>query len=146
MGYFETKFVPAYHKFLQHQGAEGLAEKREAFHEVIKTLAKEMDTAGPYFLGSEPTMIDFVMAPWGLRFWVFEKFKGGTGIPRSGEGAEDEATWERWRTWVQAVEGRKSISGVMSDREHYVKIYQRYAEDRAQSELAKATRKGEAVP
>jgi len=34
----------------------------------------------------------------------------------------------------------------MSEREHYLPIYQRYADDKAQSELAKATRKGKGVP
>jgi glutathione S-transferase len=44
------------------------------------------------------------------------------------------------------VQKRKSVIETTSEREHYLPIYQRYAEDRAQSELAKATRAGKGVP
>ena len=40
---------------------------------------------------------------------------------------------------MAAVESRKSLKVMTSDREHYLPIYQRYADDVAQSELAKAT-------
>jgi glutathione S-transferase len=35
---------------------------------------------------------------------------------------------------------------LMSEREHYVPIYERYAQDKAQSEMAKATREGRPPP
>jgi glutathione S-transferase len=38
------------------------------------------------------------------------------------------------------------VVGTTSLREHYLPIYQRYADDTAQSELAKATREGKGVP
>jgi len=44
------------------------------------------------------------------------------------------------------VEGRESVKETMSEKEYYLPIYTRYAEDRAQSELAKATREGRGVP
>ena len=47
---------------------------------------------------------------------------------------------------LKAIEERPSIKNTTSDKEHYLPIYQRYAENRAQSELAKATRKGQGVP
>ena len=59
---------------------------------------------------------------------------------------EDEKAWARWRKWLAAVGGRKSLKETTSDREHYLPIYQRYADDVAQSELAKATRLGRGVP
>lgn len=78
--------------------------------------------------------------------WVFDRFKGGSGIPQPGEGGEDEKTWKRWHKWIEAVSERPSIKNTTSEREYYVPIYQRYADDEAQSELAKATRKGRGVP
>jgi glutathione S-transferase len=77
---------------------------------------------------------------------VFDHFKGGLGIPNEGEGGEDEKMWARWRKWVTAMEGRKSVQGTTSEREHYLPIYARYANNTAQSELAKATRQGRGVP
>jgi glutathione S-transferase len=57
-----------------------------------------------------------------------------------------ENVWIRWRKWLSAIEKRNSVIATTSDREHYLKIYQRYADDTAQSELAKATRGGKGVP
>jgi len=48
--------------------------------------------------------------------------------------------------WLGAIEERPSLKNTMSEREHYLPIYQRYADNTAQSELAKATRKGGGVP
>ncbi|KAF2800775.1 glutathione S-transferase [Melanomma pulvis-pyrius CBS 109.77] len=143
-----SRLIPSFHRFLQHQGGgEALREKRAEFLGYLKEFAREMEGgAGPYFLGSEFSLVDVVVAPWAVRLWVFDYFKGGLGIPGPGEGGEDEGVWERWRVWVGAVEARESVRRTLSEREFYLPIYQRYAEDRAQSELAKATRAGRGVP
>jgi glutathione S-transferase len=105
-----------------------------------------MDVSGPFFLGSDFTLVDVALAPWAVRLWVFDYFKGGLGIPEEGRGGEDEEVWARWRRWSGAVEGRKSVRETMSEREHYLSIYKRYADDVAQSEMAKASRAGRGVP
>ena len=46
---------------------DGLAEKRKEFLGHWLTLVKEMDAEGPFFLGKEPSLIDFVVAPWAVR-------------------------------------------------------------------------------
>ena len=46
---------------------EGLAEVQKEFLGHWKTLASEMDPEGPFFLGKEPSLIDFVVAPWAVR-------------------------------------------------------------------------------
>ena len=98
-----------------------------------------MDAEGPYFLGGELSLIDIAIAPWAVRLWAFDHFKeGGLG--------EGRRAWARWRKWLAAVESRKSLKDTMSGREYYLPIYQRYADDVAQSELAKATRSGRGVP
>ncbi|CAG8086594.1 unnamed protein product [Penicillium nalgiovense] len=105
-----------------------------------------MHTEGPFFLGEDIGLPDLVLAPWAVRLWVFDDFKnGGLGIPREGEGGSDEEIWSRWRTWLAAVESRRSIKETTSDLAHYLPIYKRYADNTAQSELAKATRAGRVV-
>lgn len=47
---------------------------------------------------------------------------------------------------MKALEERPSIRDTTSEREFYLPIYQRYADDKAQSELAKATRSVRGVP
>jgi glutathione S-transferase len=79
--------------------------------------------------------------------WVFDEFKnGGLGIPVEGQGGSDEAVWSRWRKWLSSIEERKSIQETTSEKEYYLPIYKRYADNTAQSELAKATRAGRGVP
>ena len=143
-----TRIIPAFHRFLQHtpDKAYSIESAREELLKQLKTWIKEADPTGPFFAGKEMMMADITLAPWAVRLWVLDHFKGGLGIPEKGKGGEDEEVWERWRTWTEAVQSRKSVQETMSDKEHYMPIYTRYAEDRAQSELAKATRSGRGVP
>ncbi|KAK3698043.1 hypothetical protein LTR37_017159 [Vermiconidia calcicola] len=147
--YCTSRIIPAFHRFLQFQpmsDREGLAEARKEFLGHLKEFAKEMDGEGPFFLGQEPSLIDFVVAPWAMRMWVFDHFKEGLGTPEEGKGGDDEAIWARFRKWLKAVEERPSIRDTMSEIQHYMPIYKRYADNTAMSELAKATRKGRGVP
>jgi glutathione S-transferase len=144
-----SRIIPAFHRFLQHtkDSPYSLDAARAEFLGHLKTWIKEADPTGPYFAGEQFSMADVALAPWAVRLWVFDHFKdGGLGMPEKGKGGEDEEAWERWRVWVKAIQGRKSVQETMSEREHYLPIYTRYAENRAQSELAKATRKGRGVP
>lgn len=102
-----------------------------------------MDKEGPWFLGSELSMIDLIMAPWAVRLWVFDKWKGGLQIPDDDK--VDDAVWKRWRQWLEKVENRPSVKETMSEEEHYLPLYERYARDEAQSEMAKSIRAGRGV-
>jgi len=147
--YVGTRIIPAFHRFLQHteKSPYSIEDARKEFLNTLITWIKDASPEGPFFAGKELQMVDIAMAPWAVRLWIFDHFKaGGLGIPEKGQGGEDEELWERWRTWSQAVEERPSIANTLSEKEHYLPIYQRYAEDRAQSELAKATRQGRGVP
>lgn len=59
-----------------------------------------------------------------LRLWVFDYYKEGLEIPAEGQGGDDEATWARFRKWQKAIEERPSLKNTMSEREHYLPIYQ----------------------
>jgi glutathione S-transferase len=123
--YVGSRIIPAFHRFLQHQGQEGLKEKQQDFLNHLKEFTKEMDPEGPYFMGKDFGLIDIVIAPWANRLWVFDHFKGGSGLPEEGQGGDDEEIWKRWRKWLKAVEDRKSVKETLSEREHYLPIYQR---------------------
>ncbi|KXL50236.1 hypothetical protein M433DRAFT_61644 [Acidomyces richmondensis BFW] len=138
-----SRIIPAFHRFLQFQpisDKEGLEEKRQEFLSKLKEFVNEMHLQGPFFLGSQPSLVDFVIAPWMMRLWVFDHYKEGLGI------AADDPTWDRFRRYQKALEARESLQNTLSDKQHYFPIYQRYADDKAQSELAKATRQGRGVP
>lgn len=149
-----SRVVSAFHRFLQYQPeANASPEEAEAGRDKVrtdllgflKTWISEADPEGPYFLGKEISLPDLVLAPWAIRLWVFDHFKEGLGLPTEGS-AEDDQAWQRWRKWIKAIEARKSIQQTTSEKEYYLPIYKRYADNVAQSELAKATRKGGGVP
>lgn len=154
--YVTSRIIPAFHRFLQYQPSAsdkdgqgpgtGIDKFRQEVLGHLKQWTEEMHPEGPYFLGAEPSLPDLALAPWAVRLWVFDEFKGGLGIPADGQGGSDEGIWRRWRKWTRAIEGRKSVRETMSDRQFYVPIYRRYADDTAQSELAKAVRTGRGVP
>ncbi|QIX00375.1 hypothetical protein AMS68_005892 [Peltaster fructicola] len=132
-----SRIIPAFHRYLQFQpmdDTEGLDEVRQEFLEKLREFTKEMHPDGPYFLGKEPVLVDFIIAPW-------IHFKG-KGVPESGE----DEVWTRFHKFEKAISERQSIKNTLSDREHYLPIYNRYHENKAQSELAKAIRKGRGVP
>lgn len=147
--YVTSRIIPAFHRFLQHTPEKpySLDEARAEFLGTLLTWIKDADPTGPFFAGGELSLPDVILAPWAVRFWIFDHFKeGGFGAPKAGEGGEDEKLWERWRVWSKAVEERDSVQATLSDRENYLPIYERYATDKAMSELAKATRAGRGVP
>lgn len=153
--YVSSRIIPSFHRFLQYQPADGSAQNadagldqaRQEFLNHLKTWTKEMHAEGPFFLGGDIGFPDLVLAPWAVRLWAFDEFKnGGLGIPSKGKGGPEEEIWSRWRTWLTAIESRRSIKETTSDLAHYLPIYKRYADNTAQSELAKATRAGRGVP
>lgn len=143
------KIVPAFYRFMQHTDAKAytLDEARAEFLGHLKTFIREADPTGPFFLGSEFSMVDVMLAPWLCRLFLFDVYKsGGLGVPGPGEGGEDEEVWTRWRVWADAVQKRESVLDTLSERGQYVDAYKRYAEDTTQSGVAKATREGRGLP
>lgn len=147
--YVTSRIIPAFHRFLQHTPDKpySIDDARQEFLKTLVTWIKDADPSGPFFAGAHLSMPDVILAPWAVRLWIFDHFKeGGLGAPKPGEGGEHEKLWERWRKWAKAVEGRESIQSTLSEKEYYLPIYERYHTDKAQSELAKATRAGRGVP
>ena len=138
-----SRIIPSFHRFLQYQSKSdtdlGLDSARQSFLSNLQQFTEAMDPEGPYFLGRQLSLVDLIIAPWAVRLWVFNRYKGGLKAP-------DGQVWERWDEWLSAVQKRDSVVSTTSLTEHYLPIYQRYADDTAQSELAKATREGKGVP
>lgn len=144
-----SRIIPAFHRFLQHTADKpySIDEARQEFLNALLTFIKDADPQGPFFAGKDFTMPDVILAPWAVRLWIFDHYKeGGLGIPKPGEGGDNEKLWARWRVWADAVSTRESVQATMSEKEYYLPLWQRYADDKAQSELAKATRAGRGVP
>jgi len=147
--FISTRIVPAFYRFCQHQphSPYTISSARAEFLGHLKTFIREASNPGPFFLGKEISMVDIALAPWLVRLWVLDYFKeGGCGIPaKKGDEGWDE-DWERWHVWAAAVQARQSVKQTLSAREQYIPAYQRYAEDKTQSQVAQATRAGRALP
>ncbi|KOS23304.1 Glutathione S-transferase omega-1 [Escovopsis weberi] len=158
-----TRIVPAFYKLLQHtRGKQYTVEAARA--ELLghmRALAGAMDARGPFFLGRDVSLVDISLAPWVERLFLLDLYKeGGFRIPEDeAEGPAGTAfgaaggllvggpgPWARWRRWAAAVEERKSVRDTTSDREAYVRVYRRYAEDTTGSQVARATRQGGRLP
>jgi len=139
--FITSRIIPAFHRFLQHQPSSSISidTVRADLFDKLKQFIEAMDHVGPYFLGNEVSMVDLMLVPWAVRLWVFDYFKGGLNTPKG-------QVWDRWEQWLKAVSQRQSVISTTSEKEHYLPIYQRYADDTAMSELAKATRDGKGVP
>lgn len=142
-----TRIVPGFYKFIQHtpDKSYSIEEARNDFLANIKTLVKEMDSSGPWFLGQQFSLVDIMLAPWAKRLFLIDHYKpGGVGIEQAKK--EDAATWTRWQAWLDAVNERPSVLDTWSDGEQYIEAYRRYAEDTTGSMVGQATRQGNRLP
>ena len=117
-----TRIIASFHRYLQFQPGQSsgtLEDVRNEYLDNLKQFAAEMDKDGPYFSGREPMLVDFILAPFAIRNWVFDEFKGGLDIPAGGRG------WVRWQKWVDAIEQRDSLRQTTSQKEKYLPIYER---------------------
>lgn len=126
--FVSTRFIPAFHRLLQHtpDKAYSLEDAKLELRGHLKTWISEASDEGDFWSGKELSMVDIALAPWALRLWLFDHFKGVKDlIPAEDHAGEEERIWARWRRWVAAIEARDSITNTLSERDKYLKIYQR---------------------
>ncbi|KAJ9455424.1 putative glutathione S-transferase GSTU6 [Diplonema papillatum] len=143
------KITPFFYKWLQHTPEKPytLGEVRDDMFKNLKAFVLEMGDSGPWFLGDTFSLVDVMLAPWAMRFFLIDHYKtGGFGLPEEGKGGADEAVWARYRKWFAAIKERQSVKDTWSGDEAYIAAYKRYADDATQSQVAQATRKGERLP
>ncbi|CAI4213380.1 unnamed protein product [Parascedosporium putredinis] len=122
-----SRIVPAFYKLLQHtpEKTYSINEARDALLDHIQDFARAMapveEGGGPWFLGARFSLVDVALAPWAARLFLIDHYKPG--------GLE-----------------RESVRDTLSERIRYVEVYKRYAEDKTQSLVGKATREGARLP
>jgi hypothetical protein len=75
---------------------------------------------------------------------VLKKYKGFV-LP-SGDSSEEGKVWKRIHEWIDATLSRPSVVATSSDAEQYFSVYERYANNTANSAVARATRAGANLP
>lgn len=161
--HISSRIVPSFYRFLQHTPEKDsqytISDVRSELLGHIKTFVRQLlemdaqrdslgEAPGPWFLGDQFSLVDITLIPWALRLFLIDHYKkpDGVGIPDSGRGGEDEEVWNRWRVWKQAVRNRDSVTSTLSEREKYIEVYKRYAEDETGSQVGQATRGGRSMP
>ena len=72
---------------------------------------------GPYWLGAEPTLVDFAYYPFFERLGAWRHYRG----------LEVPAECRRLKTWIDAMAGRASVASMANDAAYYIKHYAGYA-------------------
>ncbi|KAJ7273821.1 glutathione-S-transferase [Mycena rebaudengoi] len=134
MDFIGKSFLPCFFRLLQSQEVDKQDLAREEVYTALRTLAAEIK--GPYFLGEELSLVDVAIMPWISIDYIIadhRRFKR-------------EDVDAKWKEYADHVDKRESLIKTKSDDDRYLEIYGRYLRDEAQSEAAKATRAGRAIP
>ncbi|POY71993.1 hypothetical protein BMF94_5002 [Rhodotorula taiwanensis] len=117
--------VPAFYRY-KEEGA--------AFVKSLQDLHTDWFRSGATWArGDTIGWVDLALAPWVVRFDLLKKHRDFK--------VEDVGT--EFQAWAERIVDRPSVKATTSLPDDYEKVYRRYFEDTAESEVAKATRKGE---
>ncbi|PWN99741.1 glutathione-S-transferase [Tilletiopsis washingtonensis] len=133
------KIMPSFYKTLQAQQEEEQKEARKTLTAAFKEYAEAFpNSSKPFHGGDKPDAVDVALAPWACRLFLLEEHRGGPF-----QAAEVGEAFIKWR---KAIQDWPSVKAVLSTPEKYTEVYQRYLNDEAMSEAAKATRSGGVIP
>ncbi|GAA6035386.1 hypothetical protein JCM8097_008850 [Rhodosporidiobolus ruineniae] len=129
-----TVVVPAFYKLLQAQSDEEQAAAREGFEKVLREVVEQWWLPDKTWARSDDFgFVDAALAPWVARLELLVQHRKFS----------PSAAGKRFEEWAKKVLERDSVRRTSSPQESYASVYERYLNNTAESEVAKATRKGE---
>ncbi|KAL1879441.1 hypothetical protein Plec18167_003895 [Paecilomyces lecythidis] len=133
--YINKKVVPSFFRLLQARSTEG-SERTVALTE-FKSALREISShrKGPYFFGSDFSLVDAVIAPWAVRDFIVHEYRGFN--------REDVP---EWNDWARELESRPSVVKTSSDREKYVEFNGTFLRNEDHSLAGRAARRGQEIP
>ncbi|KAF8633389.1 hypothetical protein AX17_004560 [Amanita inopinata Kibby_2008] len=132
--YITKNMIPGFYRVIQSQEKEKQDAALQELYKALRAFSEEIK--GPYFLGDEFSLVDVAIAPWIVRDYLLEEYRGYTR----------DAVGEAWKKYAEVVEKRESVVKTGSLKDNYTETYGRYLRNDAQSEVAKAIREGRALP
>jgi glutathione S-transferase len=115
--YANTRFVTAFGKVLRPAaGADEAAGARaliDSLNYIEHAGLEQLSGAGPFFLGSQPSLVDFAFYPWFERWAALQHYRG-LAIP------QDLSRLQRWR---EAVRELPSVRKHENLTEYYIQRY-----------------------
>ena len=119
--YANTRFAPAFTKLLRGAGEAEQAAGRRELEETLSYIEHvglaELSPSGPYFLGLEPSLVDFAFYPW-IERWPGLEHLRGFAIP---------AEHTRLLRWRDALKALKAVTEQENSPEFYIERYAKIA-------------------
>ncbi|EIE20099.1 glutathione S-transferase [Coccomyxa subellipsoidea C-169] len=136
MDHFNTRFVPLFYRILIRQDVGQQAEVAEQLQAECDWLEDNADQAGPFFMGTEFSLVDCAMIPWFVRGYILKHFRQLELPPQR---------CTKLQRWVKAALERPSVKGTFqapeegtSYEDKLLEHYVRYADGSANSTSAAA--------
>ncbi|MDM9383993.1 glutathione S-transferase family protein [Chlorogloeopsis sp. ULAP01] len=111
--YANTRFVPAFNKFLRGKDSQEQEQGRKEFTEALLYLEQEGLGKGDYWLGERFSLVDISFYPWFERLPLLEHFRKFT-LPTE---------TSRLQTWWNLVRDRSSIRAVANPVDFYLQRF-----------------------
>jgi glutathione S-transferase len=119
--YCDDYFITDHYALLKNldpaQHGALLQKAERNFRFIEKEGLAKLSKSGPYWLGSEPTLLDFAWYPFFERLPAWTHYRG-LDVP------DDCVQLQRW---AEAMSGRDSVREIANDAEYYVQRYTNYA-------------------
>lgn len=116
-----TRFVPAFGKLLRSQDpneqAEGAKELTEHLLFIETEGLKKLSDRGPYWFGSDLSLVDLTYYPWFERWSALVHYRG----------FELPVGLDRLKLWGETVSNRESVKSIANSTEFYIERYARFA-------------------
>ncbi|MFC1664921.1 glutathione S-transferase family protein [Pseudomonadota bacterium] len=128
-----SRMVPHVYKMMLRQDAEGQALHLHRLTEAVHFIEYEglrKLSSGPFWLGKEPSLVDFTFYPHVQRFVALEHYRG-FAIPEE---------CERFHDWIKEMSVLPSALATRRTTEQLIKAWKKYAENTGQGVTAQEMR------
>lgn len=133
--YANVKFTPTWYKLLlaqdRHLQQELKGELGDHFLVMERDGIGRLGGAGPYWMGSAPTLLDFTFYPWFERLPVVATYRDFR-LPEA---------CRRLKAWAGVMAKRASVQKLTHPPEYYIRNARKYADGTATGATAEETRK-----
>lgn len=129
--YANNQFVPLYYKLLLAQTGEEQDKLSERLTQALLYMETQgLTPAQPYWMGTQPGLVDFAFYPFFERFGVLTHYRAFT-IPPS---------CHQHRLWLKKMAGLAAVSEFANPIEFYIERYLRYANGTVGNDTAREMR------
>lgn len=129
-----TKLTPTFYKLLLAQEPEKQQELANVLKEHLQFMEQEgiskTSEGRAYWLGNEPSLVDFTFYPWFERWIVLAHYRNFP-IPK---------TCEKLLQWQQAMSQLDSVKSIQNQPDFYIQKYIQYANNTASGITAQEMR------